>query len=111
VKLHGKSGRLRGNSQENYQVWKIAQMVSRTFPACEVTLGNNDGDNRSYRVSFDKMIKSVLAFPDFNADEPQRWGKSALGVIRSHSPYPRDLRIPGIYQAKAPPASDPDAPN
>jgi nucleoside-diphosphate-sugar epimerase len=48
-----------GDSAENYQVKEIAEIVSAGFPQCELTLGKNDGDNRSYRVDFEK-IKTVL---------------------------------------------------
>ncbi len=51
-----------GNSGENYQVRDIAKIVSDVFHGCELSLGTSDGDNRSYRVSFDK-INSQL--PDF----------------------------------------------
>src|SRR3989454_2151220 len=49
-----------GDTNENYQIRDIAGIVSRTFPNCTVSLGTSDGDNRSYRVSFDK-IKTKLA--------------------------------------------------
>jgi hypothetical protein len=52
-----------GDTQENYRVREIAEIVSNTFPGCQLILGRSDGDDRSYRVSFDK-IKSQL--PGFN---------------------------------------------
>jgi nucleoside-diphosphate-sugar epimerase len=51
-----------GDTQENYQIREIAEVVSRTFPNCTLTLGNSDGDNRSYRVSFDKIRKKLPNF-------------------------------------------------
>lgn len=51
-----------GNTRENYQVRDIAQIVARGFPGCEVTIGSSDGDNRSYRVSFDKIAARLPAF-------------------------------------------------
>jgi hypothetical protein len=48
-----------GSTVENYQVKEIAQIVSETFPGCRLTFGQSDGDNRSYRVCFDK-INSIL---------------------------------------------------
>jgi nucleoside-diphosphate-sugar epimerase len=44
-----------GDTKENYQVRDIAQIVSRAFPGCELTIGTSGGDNRSYRVSFEKI--------------------------------------------------------
>jgi len=54
-----------GHNDDNYQVRDIAHIVAETFPGCEVTLGSSEGDNRSYRVSFDK-INSRL--PGFSCD-------------------------------------------
>ncbi|MBX6362386.1 MAG: SDR family oxidoreductase [Gemmatimonadetes bacterium] len=51
-----------GASTENYQVRDIAAAVAEAFPGCEVTFGNSDGDNRSYRVSFDKIARALPAF-------------------------------------------------
>jgi nucleoside-diphosphate-sugar epimerase len=49
-----------GDTQENYRVRDIAETVGQTFPGCELSFGKSDGDNRSYRVSFEK-IKTCLA--------------------------------------------------
>lgn len=43
----------------NYRVREVAEVVARTFPGSELSLGDRGGDTRSYRVSFDK-IRSVL---------------------------------------------------
>lgn len=51
-----------GDSRENFQVKDIAQIVARTFPGCAVSLGASDGDNRSYRVSFDKIHSQLPGF-------------------------------------------------
>jgi len=51
-----------GDSGENYQVRDIAQIVARTFPGCKVTFGKSDGDNRSYRVCFDKIYAQLPGF-------------------------------------------------
>src|SRR5690606_27004201 len=50
-----------GDTAENYRVVEIAQVVADTFPGCKLSLGTRDGDNRSYRVSFDK-INHCLGF-------------------------------------------------
>jgi nucleoside-diphosphate-sugar epimerase len=54
-----------GDTQQNYRVRQIAEIVSRAFPGCELTMGSGGGDNRSYRVSFEK-IKRVL--PKFRCE-------------------------------------------
>lgn len=51
-----------GNTEENYRVRDIARIVADTFPGCELTIGNSDGDNRSYRVNFDKIIEQLPGF-------------------------------------------------
>jgi nucleoside-diphosphate-sugar epimerase len=51
-----------GSNTENYQVKEIAEIVADAFPGCSLTLGNSDGDNRSYRVCFDKIHSALPAF-------------------------------------------------
>ena len=54
-----------GDTQNNYRVREIAQIIAATFPNCKLTFGNNGADNRSYRVSFEK-INTIL--PGFKCD-------------------------------------------
>lgn len=51
-----------GSSEQNYQVRDVAQIVGDTFPGCEVTFGDSGGDNRSYRVSFEKINNKLPGF-------------------------------------------------
>jgi nucleoside-diphosphate-sugar epimerase len=51
-----------GDTRQNYRVREIAEVVSATFPGCALTIGKNDGDNRSYRVSFDKIHERLPNF-------------------------------------------------
>jgi nucleoside-diphosphate-sugar epimerase len=51
-----------GNTSENYQVREIAEIVAKVFPGCDLIFGINDGDNRSYRVSFDKIATYLPGF-------------------------------------------------
>ncbi len=51
-----------GASQENYRIREIAEIVQREFPGCELTFGPSGGDNRSYRVSFDKIHDALPGF-------------------------------------------------
>lgn len=51
-----------GHTSENYQVREIAALVSDAFPGCRLTVGRNDGDRRSYRVSFDKIHAALPGF-------------------------------------------------
>ena len=51
-----------GDTRYNYRVREIAEIVAHTFPGCTMTLGTNDGDTRSYRVSFDKIATQLPGF-------------------------------------------------
>lgn len=51
-----------GSSEQNYQVREVAQIVGDIFPGCEVSFGANGGDNRSYRVSFEKINNKLPNF-------------------------------------------------
>lgn len=59
-----------GNNQNNYRVREIAEIVGQTFPGCSVTFGDSTGDNRSYRVNFDKIASELPGFAcDWNAEK------------------------------------------
>lgn len=51
-----------GDSGQNYRVREIATIVGAAFPGAKVTFGKSDSDNRSYRVSFDKIHRHLPAF-------------------------------------------------
>jgi nucleoside-diphosphate-sugar epimerase len=51
-----------GSSSENYRVRELAQIVSEEFPGCELSVGPSGGDNRSYRVNFDKIARELPGF-------------------------------------------------
>lgn len=51
-----------GATGENYRIREIADIVSRAFPGCEVSAGPPSADNRSYRVSFDKIAQRLPGF-------------------------------------------------
>jgi len=51
-----------GASEENYQVRDIVEAVAAALPGCKVTMGSSDGDDRSYRVSFDKIAEQLPGF-------------------------------------------------
>lgn len=54
-----------GDTQNNYRVREIAEIIAEIFPDCKLTFGNNAADNRSYRVCFEK-INTIL--PGFKCD-------------------------------------------
>ena len=51
-----------GSSEQNYRVREIAEIVAREFPGCVVDFGDAGGDNRSYRVSFEKIANKLPGF-------------------------------------------------
>ena len=51
-----------GENAQNYRVREIAEIVAATFPGCELVFGSSGLDNRSYRVSFDKIQKHLPGF-------------------------------------------------
>ncbi|MBV9104531.1 MAG: SDR family oxidoreductase [Verrucomicrobia bacterium] len=51
-----------GNTEHNYRVKEIAEIVGEVFPGCKVSFGPSGSDNRSYRVSFEKIRKHLPKF-------------------------------------------------
>ena len=93
-----------GSSEQNYRVREIAEIVGAEFPGCQVSFGASGGDNRSYRVSFDKINNKL---PGFSCD----WDAVA-GARQLHSGVPPDrpgrghLHRPRPYPAAAAAAPD-----
>ena len=51
-----------GSTDQNYRVREIAEIIGGVFTGCSITFGQHDADNRSYRVSFEKIR---AALPEF----------------------------------------------
>lgn len=51
-----------GQDSENYRVREIAKIVAEEFPGCEVSAGPPSADNRSYRVSFERIHSELPGF-------------------------------------------------
>jgi nucleoside-diphosphate-sugar epimerase len=64
-----------GDTGNNYRVREIAEIVGDVFPGCDVSFGPPSSDNRSYRVSFDKIRKHL---PDFACRWDARRGAQQL---------------------------------
>ncbi len=57
-----------GDTAHNYQVKEIAETIAEVFTECQLSFGQSDGDNRSYRVSFEKINSKLPGFQcDWNA--------------------------------------------
>jgi nucleoside-diphosphate-sugar epimerase len=64
-----------GDTEHNYRVRQIAEIVGEVFPKCSVSFGPSSLDNRSYRVSFDKIRKHI---PDFKCRWDAKLGAEQL---------------------------------
>jgi nucleoside-diphosphate-sugar epimerase len=64
-----------GTTQHNYRISEIARIVAEVFTGCTVSFGPPSADNRSYRVSFEK-IKEHL--PNFECRWDARRGAEQL---------------------------------
>ena len=82
-----------GATQENYRVREIAQIIAEVFPGCEVTMGPPGGDNRSYRVSFEKIATRL---PEYKA----RW-TAKMGAEELRRLFTRIEMSPDTYEFRA----------
>jgi nucleoside-diphosphate-sugar epimerase len=57
-----------GDTTNNYRVKEIAEIIADTFTGCKLSFGDSGADNRSYRVSFEKINTTLPGFKcDWNA--------------------------------------------
>ena len=82
-----------GDTIQNYRVREIAEIVSKAFPGCESSIGTDDRDNRSYRVSFEK-IKSIL--PAFKCSRD-----ASAGAMQFRELFERIQMSPEQFQFRA----------
>jgi nucleoside-diphosphate-sugar epimerase len=79
-----------GDTAHNYRVREIAEIVATSFPGCKLVFGDSGSDNRSYRVSFDKIRKHL---PDFKcAWDAQR------GARQLYDLFQRIDMTPDVFQ-------------
>ncbi|HMJ90483.1 MAG TPA: SDR family oxidoreductase [Candidatus Acidoferrum sp.] len=67
-----------GDTSHNYRVRQIAEIIAGVFTGCRLSFGAPSADNRSYRVSFDK-IRRVL--PEFTCEWDARRGVEQLHAL------------------------------
>ena len=68
-----------GDSDGNFQIREIAEIVAAVFPDCRVTVAGRGPDARSYRVSFAK-IQEVL--PEFRCEwNPELGARELLEIF------------------------------
>jgi nucleoside-diphosphate-sugar epimerase len=81
-----------GEDGENYQVKEIAEIVARVFPGCKLTLGTKSADNRSYRVSFNKIHSRLPGF---------RCHRNVLaGAIELHEVFDRINMTREVFESR-----------
>lgn len=69
-----------GATDQNYRVREIAEIVGEVFPGCRVSFGPPGADNRSYRVSFEKIRRHL---PGFQCRwDARRGAEQLLGLFR-----------------------------
>lgn len=76
-----------GDTDHNYQVKEIAQIVAEIFQGCQLSFGDSGADNRSYRVSFDKINKKL---PGFKCDWDATRGAQQLFDLFTQIDMSRD---------------------
>jgi nucleoside-diphosphate-sugar epimerase len=64
-----------GDTNQNYRVREIAEIIAEAFPGCQLSFGQQGSDNRSYRVSFEKVNRRL---PGFKCDWDARRGAKQL---------------------------------
>lgn len=82
-----------GATSENYRIREIAQIVAQAFPGCEVSAGPPSQDNRSYRVTFDKIATKL---PGFKARWTAQKGAEELRQLFERIEFSRET-----YQFRA----------
>src|SRR5256885_1283210 len=64
-----------GDTSHNCRVKEVAEIVAETLPGCQLAFGASSADNRSYRVSFEKIRKRL---PNFKCEWDARRGARQL---------------------------------
>lgn len=70
-----------GANKNNYRVSDLAQLAAVVFPGCSLEFGGKHGDNRSYRVSFDKIGRHL---PNFRCEWTAEQGFRQLRALFEH---------------------------
>jgi nucleoside-diphosphate-sugar epimerase len=82
-----------GRNSENYRIREIAAIVAEAFTGCEVSVGPSSGDNRSYRVNFDRIHREL---PGYACKRTVQDGAREL-----HDVFQRIQMTPETYRFRA----------
>jgi nucleoside-diphosphate-sugar epimerase len=87
-----------GKTAHNYRIREIAEVIASVFGGSRLSFGKNDGDERSYRVSFEK-IKSLM--PEYDAAIDVESGAQELREIFEEIHFSRqDFDFPAYTRIK-----------
>jgi nucleoside-diphosphate-sugar epimerase len=87
-----------GSNVQNYQVRQVAEIISDTFPGCELVFGDSAGDQRNYRANFDKIHERL---PGFECRyDVARGAKQLLDVFRAISMTTNEFEFRGHTRIK-----------
>ncbi|NES17546.1 MAG: SDR family oxidoreductase [Symploca sp. SIO3E6] len=87
-----------GDTAQNYQVKEIAQIIAEIFEGCQLSFGDQGSDNRSYRVSFEKINTTL---PGFKCDYPaQRGAKQLFDLFNQIDMTPDTFESRGFTRLK-----------
>jgi nucleoside-diphosphate-sugar epimerase len=64
-----------GDTSNNYRVKEVAEIIADVFKGCQLSFGDSGADNRSYRVSFEKINTQL---PGFKCEWNARRGAQQL---------------------------------
>jgi len=82
-----------GQNADNFRIRELAQIVAEEFSGCTVSAGPSSGDNRSYRVNFDRIHAEL---PNFKCSYTARDGARQLHRLFERIQMPAD-----VYQFRA----------
>jgi len=77
-----------GQNSDNFRVRELAEIVAEAFPGCEVEVGSSAGDNRSYRVNFDRIHREL---PGFKCSYTPRDGARQLRDLFERIRMPEEI--------------------
>jgi nucleoside-diphosphate-sugar epimerase len=87
-----------GETANNYQVREIAEIIAGIFKGCQLSFGDSGSDNRSYRVSFDKINTQLPGFKcDWNA---QRGAQQLFDLFNQIDLTPETFESRGFTRLK-----------
>jgi nucleoside-diphosphate-sugar epimerase len=87
-----------GSNEQNYQVRQVAEIISQTFPGCDLVFGDSRGDQRNYRANFDKIHERL---PGFECRyDVARGAKQLLDVFRAISMTTEQFEFRGHTRIK-----------